>query len=69
VQAYTIVKGDLRGCRASDPPGPAKAAGLRVETVHEVRVGIELCEPFAKCEDFYRNWHGLPIVLVVRAHK
>jgi hypothetical protein len=37
--------------------------------VHEVRVGIELCEPFAKCEDFYRNWHGLPIVLVVRAHK
>jgi SAM-dependent methyltransferase len=47
----------------------AKAAGLRVETVHEVRVGIELCEPFAKCEDFYRNWHGLPIVLVVRAHK
>jgi membrane-associated protease RseP (regulator of RpoE activity) len=29
VQAYTIVKGDLRGCRASDPPGPAKAAGLR----------------------------------------
>jgi len=47
----------------------AKAAGLRVETVHEVRVGIELCEPFPKCEDFYRNWHGLPIVLVVRAQK
>jgi ubiquinone/menaquinone biosynthesis C-methylase UbiE len=47
----------------------AKAAGLQVETVHEVRVGIELCEPFTKGEDFYRNWHGLPIVLVVRAHK
>jgi membrane-associated protease RseP (regulator of RpoE activity) len=29
VQKYDIVKGDLRGCRASDPPGPAKAAGLR----------------------------------------
>jgi membrane-associated protease RseP (regulator of RpoE activity) len=29
VQSYDIVKGDLRGCRASDPPGPAKAAGLR----------------------------------------
>jgi membrane-associated protease RseP (regulator of RpoE activity) len=29
VQNYDIVKGDLRGCRASDPPGPAKAAGLR----------------------------------------
>jgi malonyl-CoA O-methyltransferase len=47
----------------------AKAAGLRIETVHEVRVGIELCEPFPKGEDFYRNWHGLPIVLVVRARK
>jgi ubiquinone/menaquinone biosynthesis C-methylase UbiE len=47
----------------------AKAAGLRVDTVHEVRVGIELREPFAKSEDFYRNWDGLPIVLVVRAHK
>ena len=29
VQKYDIVKGDLRGCRASDPAGPAKAAGLR----------------------------------------
>jgi hypothetical protein len=47
----------------------AKAAGLRVETVHDVRVGIELREAFAKSEDFYRNWHGLPIVLVVRARK
>ena len=47
----------------------AEAAGLCVETVHEVRVGIELREAFAKSEDFYRNWHGLPIVLVVRARK
>jgi SAM-dependent methyltransferase len=47
----------------------AEAAGLRIETVHEVRVGIELCEPFAKSEDFYRNWDGLAIVLVVRARK
>ena len=47
----------------------AGAAGLRIEIVHEVRVGIELREPFAKCEDFYRNWDGLPIVLVVRARK
>ena len=29
VQKYDIVKGDLRGCRASDPPGPAKVGGLR----------------------------------------
>jgi len=47
----------------------AKAAGLSVDTVHEVRVGIELREAFVKSEDFYRNWHGLPIVLVVRARK
>jgi malonyl-CoA O-methyltransferase len=47
----------------------AKAAGLRIETVHEVRVGIELCEAFPKGEAFYRNWQGLPIVLVVRARK
>jgi ubiquinone/menaquinone biosynthesis C-methylase UbiE len=47
----------------------ASAAGLRVEAVHEVRVGIELREAFAKSEDFYRQWNGLPIVLVVRANK
>ncbi len=29
VQEYELVKGDLRACRASDPAGPAKAAGLR----------------------------------------
>ena len=29
VQKYERVKGDLRGCRAGDPAGPAKAAGLR----------------------------------------
>jgi malonyl-CoA O-methyltransferase len=47
----------------------ASAAGLRVQAVHEVRVGIELREAFAKSEDFYRQWNGLPIVLVVRANK
>jgi ubiquinone/menaquinone biosynthesis C-methylase UbiE len=47
----------------------ARTAGLCVETLHEVRVGVELREPFAKSEDFYRRWHGLPIVLVVRARK
>jgi malonyl-CoA O-methyltransferase len=47
----------------------ANSAGLRVETVYEVRVGVELREQFAKSEDFYRRWDGLPIVLVVRARK
>ncbi|MDB6082419.1 MAG: class SAM-dependent methyltransferase [Gammaproteobacteria bacterium] len=47
----------------------AAAAGLHVEAVHEVRVGYELQEAFAQSETFYRRWHGLPLVLVVRARK
>jgi ubiquinone/menaquinone biosynthesis C-methylase UbiE len=47
----------------------AAAAGLTIELIHEVRVGIELREPFPKSEEFYRLWDGLPIVLVVRARK
>ena len=47
----------------------AAAAGLRISAAHEVRVGIELTEPFAKSAAFYRRWHGLPLVLVVRAEK
>jgi ubiquinone/menaquinone biosynthesis C-methylase UbiE len=44
-------------------------AGMRIESLHEVRVGQELREPFAHSEEFYRRWDGLPIVLVVRASK
>jgi ubiquinone/menaquinone biosynthesis C-methylase UbiE len=47
----------------------AAAANLTIEAVHEVRVGFELQEPFSKSEDFYRRWHGLPLVLIVRARK
>jgi ubiquinone/menaquinone biosynthesis C-methylase UbiE len=47
----------------------AAASDLTVDTVHEIRVGVDLREPFPKSEDFYRRWHGLPIVLVVRARK
>ncbi|HEX3912618.1 MAG TPA: methyltransferase domain-containing protein [Steroidobacteraceae bacterium] len=47
----------------------AQRAGLKAETVHEVRVGVELHEPFAGSEYFYQRWDGLPIVLVVRARK
>jgi ubiquinone/menaquinone biosynthesis C-methylase UbiE len=47
----------------------AAAANLTVEVVHEVRVGVELREPFRNSEEFYRRWAGLPIVLVVRAQK
>jgi malonyl-CoA O-methyltransferase len=47
----------------------AAAAGLSISAAHEVRVGIELTERFAKSAAFYRRWHGLPLVLVVRAEK
>jgi ubiquinone/menaquinone biosynthesis C-methylase UbiE len=47
----------------------ADAANLAVDIVHELRVGVDLKEEFPKSEEFYRNWDGLPIVLVVRARK
>jgi ubiquinone/menaquinone biosynthesis C-methylase UbiE len=47
----------------------AAAANLAIDVIHEVRVGIELKEPFPKSEEFYRRWEGLPIVLVVRARR
>jgi ubiquinone/menaquinone biosynthesis C-methylase UbiE len=47
----------------------AAAAGLQIETVSEVRIGLELEEAFRGSEQVYRDWHGLPVVLVVRARK
>jgi ubiquinone/menaquinone biosynthesis C-methylase UbiE len=47
----------------------AQQAGLAIECLHEIRNGIELCEPFEGSESFYRRWHGLPIVVVVRARR
>jgi malonyl-CoA O-methyltransferase len=45
------------------------AADLKVDALCELRVGIELQERFNRCEEFYRRWHGLPIVFVIRAHR
>jgi malonyl-CoA O-methyltransferase len=45
------------------------AAGLNMDVMREVRVGVELREPFPRSDEFYRQWHGLPIALVVRARK
>lgn len=44
-------------------------AGLVLETFRELRVGIELTETFRGSERLYRDWHGLPLVLIVRARK
>lgn len=47
----------------------AARAGLEVEAVEEIRVGVEMQERFPGCEPFYRRWQGLPLVLAVRARK
>jgi malonyl-CoA O-methyltransferase len=47
----------------------ARSAGLTIEVVREIRVGEDLREPFARSVEFYEKWHGLPIVLIVRARK
>jgi SAM-dependent methyltransferase len=47
----------------------AHDAGLPIEVVRELRVGYELRESFPGSPLFYRRWHGLPVVLVIRARK
>jgi malonyl-CoA O-methyltransferase len=51
----------------ADHEQAAAAAQLSIEGVREVRLGYELNEAFQGSEEFYRRWHGLPVVLVVRA--
>ena len=53
----------------SSQKAAAHAASLEIDAVTELRVGIEISEPFPGSEAFYRQWHGLPLVLVVRACK
>jgi ubiquinone/menaquinone biosynthesis C-methylase UbiE len=52
---------------------PAQLSALRAAgfcaALREVRVGYELREPFENSTSFYARWHGLPLVLVVRADK
>jgi malonyl-CoA O-methyltransferase len=52
----------------------ATAAGLELDEVRELRVGTELRAAFpgtpgAGAPAVYGQWHGLPVVLVVRARK
>lgn len=47
----------------------AAAANLTIVAIREVRVGYELQETFPGSDEFYARWHGLPLVLVVRARK
>ncbi|MGA8094041.1 MAG: class I SAM-dependent methyltransferase [Steroidobacteraceae bacterium] len=47
----------------------AAAAGLTIEAIREVRVGIELRETFPGSPGFYQRWRGLPVVLALRVRK
>lgn len=61
----------LPHCRhdPSDQREALAAAGFALEVMHELRVGVECREPFRGSEMFYRQWQGLPLVLIVRARK
>jgi malonyl-CoA O-methyltransferase len=44
----------------------AAVAGLTMDAIREVRVGIELRETFPGSHEFYQRCHGLPVVLAIR---
>lgn len=52
-----------------DHRAAAESAGLVLETGRELRVGLEFRESFTGSDAFHRRWHGLPLLLVVRACK
>ena len=47
----------------------ARDAGLVIESIEELRVGLEFREVFAGGDAFYQRWHGVPLAFVVRARK
>ncbi|MEP7200107.1 MAG: class I SAM-dependent methyltransferase [Chloroflexota bacterium] len=52
-----------------DHRNAARAAGLTIEALHELRVGVELTEAFDGSTEFYRRRHGTPIVLAAKLIK
>jgi malonyl-CoA O-methyltransferase len=57
---------------AHEPEAHAAAGstlGLKLETLEELRVGVELTEAFPGSAGFYRRWRGKPIVLVALLQK
>ncbi len=47
----------------------AAAAGLTVDIVRELRACREIVEEFPGSVEFYAQWSGLPLLLIVRAHR
>lgn len=46
-----------------------EGAGLRIESVQELRAGREVCAPFRGSDEFYRRWRDLPLVFVIEARR
>jgi len=46
-----------------------RAAGLRIEELRELRIGIEFAPLFDGSADLYRQHRGVPLLLLVRARK
>jgi malonyl-CoA O-methyltransferase len=61
-QTYTLPH---RAFALLEHRGLAPAAGLAVESMKEIRAGIELTETFSGSDAFYRKWRGTPLLLVV----
>ena len=55
--------------RLAEHRAAAAAAGLTIDTIREIRAGHELVEDFPGSDEFYRRWQGLPLLLIVGAHK
>ncbi len=47
----------------------AAAAGLKMDIVRELRAGLEFAEKFPGSDEFYGQWRGLPLLIIVGAHK
>jgi malonyl-CoA O-methyltransferase len=53
----------------ADHQAAAARANLAIEAIEELRIGEQFCERFDGCENFYGRWHGLPLLLAIRARK
>jgi malonyl-CoA O-methyltransferase len=45
------------------------AARLDLDALFEPRAGLEFQEKFPASEQFYRDWRGVPMLLIAQAHK
>jgi ubiquinone/menaquinone biosynthesis C-methylase UbiE len=73
-RSFRDQNGTRRTLPAEGPPVEAHrealaSAGFSELDFHEIRAGLEFTEQFSGADDFYREWRGAPLVLVIRAGK